>query len=106
MEQGLPPTQPLSSVASRPRAGEDLARAMGVSIRERDLGPTLRGLTLGREDIVVSSRLSAPERDFTIAHELGHVAVRRGDYRPSSRQDEEYFADSFACRILGIARGR
>jgi Zn-dependent peptidase ImmA (M78 family) len=89
------------SKGARParRYAELHAEAMGVRIVARSLPATLLGFTLDRHTVVLNRRLAADEKQATIAHELGHVLVKRGFYFPRSAADEESYADSFARHL-------
>jgi len=87
--------------SSSRRLGEAAAAAMGVEVITRRLGSGLLGLTVSDNRVVISASLRGFERQFTIAHELGHVQVRRGQYAPRSPLDEEAFADAYARQMLG-----
>jgi hypothetical protein len=78
----------------------EAAARLGVRVAERDLGPSLFGMTRGPRAVVVSSRLSAPERRFTLAHELAHILVKRGAAPWVQATWEERFADAFSRELL------
>lgn len=78
----------------------EAATRLGVQVAERDLGPSLFGMTRGQRAVVISTRLSAPERRFTLAHELGHILVKRGLASWVQVTWEERFADAFARELL------
>lgn len=71
-----------------------------VEVRRRALGDTLLGLTLDADRVLVNSRLSAAEANFTFAHELAHILLRRGCFARLPASREEWFADRFAHELL------
>jgi Zn-dependent peptidase ImmA (M78 family) len=73
---------------------------MGVEILYRRLERGFDGFTVSATTIVVNSLTTGRNRGLTIAHELGHVAVRRGNYRPRSVADEETFADAYGAQVI------
>ena len=83
---------------------EALAEEMGVSVVSRALARSLLGLTLDAFTIVVNQHLEPESRESTIAHELGHIAVRRGCYIPASPADEESYAEAYG-RTLRTRHG-
>jgi hypothetical protein len=79
---------------------DDVLRQARVGVRERDLPLTLDGVTLGPSDIVVRRALGKKRRRFVLAHELGHVLVRRGLAPWVTERSEEKWADEFALELL------
>jgi hypothetical protein len=77
-----------------------LARSLDVQVLHRSLGPRLRGETHDAKVVVLHRKLRGRERRFTLAHELGHILVRRGRAPWLARDDEERFADAFARELL------
>jgi hypothetical protein len=108
------PDQRLIELAREVRHGRSgsldlapVAAGLNVRVSSRRLSPPVQGQTVDEAHVCVDSRLSAPRHRFVVAHELGHVLVRRRAWlRP---RDEESFADSFARELLvpvaELARG-
>lgn len=79
---------------------DDVLRQAGVVVRSRDLPSSLDGATLGPSDVVIRRSLGKKRRRFVLAHELGHVLVRRGLVPWVTDRSEERFADEFALELL------
>jgi Zn-dependent peptidase ImmA (M78 family) len=113
-------------IADQPSAPIDLNRvalAMGAEVRELDLARDISGVLYrdgSRKIIVVNKAHSDVRQRFTIAHELGHLALHRGDkvhvdheFRINLRDPrsataenfEEVEANAFAANLLMPADG-
>jgi Zn-dependent peptidase ImmA (M78 family) len=95
-----------------------VARALGAEVRELDLAADISGILYreGNRRIVIVNRAHPDVRKrFTIAHELGHLALHRGDkvhvdhqFRINLRDPrsataenvEEVEANAFAANLL------
>lgn len=95
-----------------------VARRLDVEIRRMDLEPDVSGIlyrTPERRVIVVNAAQSLARQRFSIAHEIGHLLLHRGeavhvdagfkvnlrDARSSSAEDvEEVEANAFAANLL------
>ncbi|MFA6116110.1 MAG: ImmA/IrrE family metallo-endopeptidase [Sphingomonas sp.] len=95
-----------------------VALTLGAEIRALELADDISGVLyrdLGRRIIVVNRTHSEVRRRFTIAHELGHLALHRGDkvhvdheFRVNLRDPrsataenvEEVEANAFAANLL------
>jgi hypothetical protein len=76
-------------------------RRLGIRVLWRDLGQQLLGLTLDDRRILLHSRRVKGARGlFVFAHELAHVLRRRGQFAAVAADDEEWFADWFACELV------
>jgi len=97
---------------------EEIARALGASIQPFDMEDDVAGVLYRQGDhrvIAINSRHSPTRQRFTIAHELGHLALHRGqevhvdqtfrinlrDPLSAQGQDvEEIEANAFAANLL------
>lgn len=80
----------------------DIARGLDVSIIARPcwVSPDFTGVAVqidGFRLIVVNSLLMPARRAFTIAHELGHIAL---DHRPPRNGNHERDANAYASELL------
>ncbi len=79
----------------------DAIEQAGVFLFTFDLGPDISGLSSWPKDglpvICVNSRWPSDRQRWTIAHELGHLALHTFDADPQSMEDE---ANSFAAEFL------
>ncbi|MCU1370088.1 MAG: IrrE N-terminal-like domain [Ilumatobacteraceae bacterium] len=57
-------------------------------------------MTVSASEIVIRTTLGRRRRRFVLAHELGHVLVRRGLAEWVGASSEERFADEFAVALL------
>jgi Zn-dependent peptidase ImmA (M78 family) len=76
-----------------------VANCLGVSVRLERLDHPLLGLTVSEHEVVIHKGLRPAPRRFVVAHEIGHVLVRRG-VLPNGHRDEERIADAFARELL------
>lgn len=79
---------------------QDVARQMGLRVRTCNLSGGVKGWTTSADEVVLQSRLGGTERRYVLAHEIGHVLVRRGALSFRCRRTEECFADAFARELL------
>lgn len=104
-------------ISTVPVAVEDIAARLGARIVHETLDSTISGLLMregGAKLIAVNSEHHPRRRRFTIAHELGHLQMHKGDYIVDStvrvnRRDtlssmasdrEEIDANAFAAALL------
>jgi Zn-dependent peptidase ImmA (M78 family) len=79
----------------------NVADRLTVRVVLSDLGASMWGVTLDKDCVVVSSRLSGAERRYALAHELAHVLGRRtAGLQDAGGWREERFADAFAREML------
>lgn len=79
---------------------DSIAEELGVSVHSKRLSSNFWGLTISAEKVVLNSELSARRRRFTLAHEIGHVLVRKNLCPWVNIRSEELFADKFARELL------
>lgn len=79
---------------------EAVALRLGVRVRTQLISESIQGLTVSRDEIILHRGLTETERRYVLAHELGHVLVRRGRLTFRNRRAEECFADAFARELL------
>jgi Zn-dependent peptidase ImmA (M78 family) len=78
-----------------------VADRLRVRVVVSDLGTSMWGVTLDRDCVAVSSRLSGVERRYAVAHELAHVlGLRAARRQGTGGWREERFADAFARELL------
>jgi hypothetical protein len=84
------------------RWGDPIAVAsqLGVRVERRPMAPSVLGATPSDRRIVVNMNLNHVSARIVMAHELGHVLVKRGDARLTDVRAEEQFADEFAAALL------
>lgn len=58
------------------------------------------GLAINGSNVVIAQGLSAEDRCFALAHELGHVLVRRGRLCVPPGFSEEWLCDMWALDLL------
>lgn len=108
----------LTGISGLPVDLEAVARRLGAEIRLFDLEPDVSGVLYRdgtRQVIVVNQSHSSERRRFTIAHELGHLALHKGepvhvdegfhvnfrDLRSATAENvEEVEANAFAANLL------
>lgn len=79
----------------------EVGNRAGVRVLLSDLGPSMWGVTLAADSVVINRCLGALERRFALAHELAHVLrLRAGRCLPEPAWREERFADAFARELL------
>lgn len=84
----------------------DIIQKMGINIKDEDL--TIDGCTkISNEGvccILYSKNISRVRQRFTVAHEIGHIALEHtsifGDCDQFSEKSQEKEADSFAGELL------
>jgi hypothetical protein len=69
-----------------------------IEVREDEI--TALGITVGANEIRVRSSLPSGLKRLTIAHEMGHLLVKRSYCPWLSLSDEERFCDAFARELL------
>lgn len=97
---------------------DKIASRLGAEIRDYDLAADISGILFRdgeRRVIVVNQHHSAPRKRFTVAHEIGHLALHRGEdvhvdsgFRINLRDPksataesvEEIEANAFAANLL------
>lgn len=95
-----------------------VAQALNVEVRRMDLEPDISGIlyrTPDRRVIVINAKQSSVRQRFSIAHEIGHLLLHRGeavhvdagfrvnlrDPRSATAEDvEEIEANAFAANLL------
>lgn len=87
---------PSASPVDLERIGDDL----GITVTTAKLRGGLWGATLGTDKVVVAASLRPPQRRFALAHELGHVLLRRRRCFLDTAVPEEWFCDMFAAELL------
>lgn len=108
----------LAGQNSAPVDLNSIAAALGAEIREFELEADVSGILFrgqGRRVIALNQTHSAVRKRFTIAHELGHLALHKGtevhvdhgfrinlrDTRSATAEDvEEIEANAFAANLL------
>lgn len=105
------------AISTAPVPVEEIATWLGAKIVHESLDSTISGLLLregGAKLIAVNSQHHPRRRRFTVAHELGHLQMHKGDYIVDStvrvnRRDslssmasdrEEIDANAFAAALL------
>lgn len=79
---------------------DQLAAQLGVEIQLRPLTRTLWGATVGIDHVFLNSGLNSARREFALAHELGHVLMRRRGSQLLGGDYEEAAADDFALLMV------
>lgn len=108
----------LKDQARAPVDLETITKALGVEVRQFDLEPDISGILYredGRRVIVVNQRHSPVRQRFTIAHEIAHLVLHKGesvhvdqaflvnlrDPRSATAENvEEIEANAFAANLL------
>ncbi|PUB27685.1 uncharacterized protein DUF955 [Promicromonospora sp. AC04] len=105
------------AVRTIPVPVEEIAASLGVKLVHESLDPTVSGLLLregGTKLIAVNSGHHRRRQRFTVAHELGHLQMHKGEYIVDSTvrvnrrdglssmatNDEEIEANAFAAALL------
>lgn len=76
------------------------AQEMGLRVNSRSLARGLNAFTDGRELVVVSDAIPRARQRIAVAHEIAHVALRRGITPAVPRSREESFCDWVAMEML------
>ena len=107
----------LAGIETAPVPVERVARILGIKVKRTDLGGDCSGVLVrngNRAVIGINSQHSINRRRFSIAHEIGHFDLHRGDtyidrgYRihfrdldsGSGTKREEMEANAFAAALL------
>jgi hypothetical protein len=83
---------------------ERVVQSLELTVEVRRMEPSVWGLTRSSSMVMVNRALPHTRRRFALAHEVGHVLVRRRLARVGGPVDEERFCDHFACELLAPAR--
>ena len=83
-----------------PRDAGRMAASLGVRVTVAPLPPSLWGMTVGHSDVTVNASLRKGDAKFALAHELGHVLLRRARSPEVGTPHEEPLCDEFARVVL------
>jgi Zn-dependent peptidase ImmA (M78 family) len=100
-----PAVRPLAHQVRRGKSGlvelDVVLAREGVRVTRHRLPSMIQGITESATRVVIAQGLNETIERYVLAHELGHVLVRRGAGPPLQRRHaEECFADAFARELL------
>jgi Zn-dependent peptidase ImmA (M78 family)/transcriptional regulator with XRE-family HTH domain len=95
---GLPPDQPIGPLIRTLERGGVWVVAVPVALPQREAFSTWAGGDASTPVIVVTATTAGDRRRFSVAHELGHLALHQ--IPQGSLHDVEQQADAFAAALL------